>query len=124
MALYQSRSARNCGLLGCNSSALTGGQNSGSSQYRRRNKISPKVIGCGSVSQTNRKSDGLHKGTRHTSCKSWYEFFDALMDLGNCDKLDQSTEAHYMAAENLADVKGYATSDLFVKHPRKDLWKM
>lgn len=29
-----------------------------------------------------------------------------------------------MAIENLPDVKGYATSDLFVKHPTRDLWKM
>lgn len=29
-----------------------------------------------------------------------------------------------MSIENLADVKGYATSDLFVKHPTKNLWKM
>ena len=29
-----------------------------------------------------------------------------------------------MAFENLADVKGFATSDLFIKHPTKNLWKM
>ena len=29
-----------------------------------------------------------------------------------------------MAIENLADVKGFATSDLFIKHPTKNLWKM
>ena len=29
-----------------------------------------------------------------------------------------------MAIENLPDAKGYATSDLFIKHPTKDLWKL
>ena len=30
-----------------------------------------------------------------------------------------------MAVENLPDTRGYATSDLFVRHPTKDyLWKM
>ena len=29
-----------------------------------------------------------------------------------------------MAIENLPDVKGYATADLFIKHPTKNLWKM
>lgn len=30
-----------------------------------------------------------------------------------------------MAVENLLDTRGYATSDLFVRHPTKDyLWKM
>ena len=29
-----------------------------------------------------------------------------------------------MAIENIPDVKGYATSDLFMKHPTKNLWKM
>ena len=36
----------------------------------------------------------------------------------------QTTENNQMAIENLPDVKGYATSDLFMKHPTKDLWKM
>jgi hypothetical protein len=43
---------------------------------------------------------------------------------GNANKLDQSTEAHQMAVENLPDVKGYATADVFVKHPTKNMWKM
>ena len=29
-----------------------------------------------------------------------------------------------MAIENIPGVKGYATSDLFVKHPTENLWKM
>ena len=30
-----------------------------------------------------------------------------------------------MAVENLPDTRGYATSDLFIRHPTKDyLWKM
>ncbi|KAF8547028.1 acetyl-CoA synthetase-like protein, partial [Imleria badia] len=35
-----------------------------------------------------------------------------------------SSEKYPMAVENLPDVKGYATSDLWVKHPTKDLWKI
>ncbi|KAK2461112.1 hypothetical protein APHAL10511_006891 [Amanita phalloides] len=35
-----------------------------------------------------------------------------------------TTESQYMAVENLPDVKGYATSDVFVKHPTKDLWRI
>ncbi|KAF9235375.1 putative nonribosomal peptide synthetase [Melanogaster broomeanus] len=35
-----------------------------------------------------------------------------------------TTENNQMAVENLPDVKGYATSDLFVKHPTKDMWKI
>ena len=40
------------------------------------------------------------------------------------NELDQTTENRQMAVENLPDVKGYATADLFVKHPTKDMWKM
>ena len=47
-----------------------------------------------------------------------------MMVSGNVNMLDQSTERHYMAVENLPDVKGYATLDVFVKHPTKDLWRM
>ncbi|KAF8555340.1 putative nonribosomal peptide synthetase [Imleria badia] len=35
-----------------------------------------------------------------------------------------STKDHRMAIENIPDVKGYATSDVFVKHPTKNLWKI
>ncbi|KAF9238232.1 putative nonribosomal peptide synthetase, partial [Melanogaster broomeanus] len=35
-----------------------------------------------------------------------------------------TTENNQLAVENLPDVKGYATSDLFVKHPTKDLWRI
>ncbi|KAH7890598.1 acetyl-CoA synthetase-like protein [Phlebopus sp. FC_14] len=35
-----------------------------------------------------------------------------------------SSETIEMAIENLPDVKGYATADLFVKHPTKDLWRI
>ncbi|KAH7890585.1 acetyl-CoA synthetase-like protein [Phlebopus sp. FC_14] len=34
------------------------------------------------------------------------------------------TENYHTAVRNLPDVSGYATSDLFVKHPRKDMWKI
>jgi hypothetical protein len=36
-----------------------------------------------------------------------------------------STEKHVLSVENLPDVKGYSTKDLFVPHPtKKGLWKM
>ncbi|KAF8129542.1 acetyl-CoA synthetase-like protein [Boletus edulis] len=35
-----------------------------------------------------------------------------------------STDKHQMAIHNLPDVKGYATSDIFVKHPTKNMWKI
>jgi hypothetical protein len=35
-----------------------------------------------------------------------------------------SSENGSVAVENIPDVKGYATSDLFIKHPTKDLWKI
>ena len=37
---------------------------------------------------------------------------------------NQTTDNYPLAVENLPDVKGYATSDLWVKHPTKNLWKM
>ena len=41
-----------------------------------------------------------------------------------CSPHKQTTENNQMAIENLPDAKGYATSDLFIKHPTKNLWKM
>jgi len=39
--------------------------------------------------------------------------------------ISQTTPMHQMSVENLPDVKGYATSDLFMKHPTiEGLWKM
>ncbi|KAF9223046.1 acetyl-CoA synthetase-like protein [Gyrodon lividus] len=35
-----------------------------------------------------------------------------------------TTETNQMAVENLPDVKGYATSDLFVRHQTKNMWKI
>ena len=46
------------------------------------------------------------------------------MVAGNVDKPRQTTGTDNMAVENLPDVRGYATSDVFVKHPTEDLWKM
>ncbi|KIK79350.1 hypothetical protein PAXRUDRAFT_36462 [Paxillus rubicundulus Ve08.2h10] len=40
------------------------------------------------------------------------------------NKLHQSTENNRVAVENLPDVRGYATADIFVKHPTKDMWKI
>ncbi|KAF9238227.1 acetyl-CoA synthetase-like protein [Melanogaster broomeanus] len=36
----------------------------------------------------------------------------------------KTTETNQMSVENLPDIKGYATSDLFVKHPTKDMWRI
>ena len=37
----------------------------------------------------------------------------------------KTCESHYPAIENLEDIRGYATSDLFIPHPtKKGLWKM
>ena len=58
------------------------------------------------------------------SCKFWYVIFHLVTVAQITNIHDQSTENHRMAVENLPDVKGYATSDVFVKHPTKDLWKM
>ena len=61
----------------------------------------------------------------HTSCKSWYDIFHAAVFWEiRTNELDQTTENRQMAVENLPDVKGYATANLFVKHPIKDMWKM
>ncbi|KIK73022.1 hypothetical protein PAXRUDRAFT_836338 [Paxillus rubicundulus Ve08.2h10] len=35
-----------------------------------------------------------------------------------------SMENNRVAVENLPDVRGYATADIFVKHPTKDMWKI
>ncbi|KAF8546313.1 acetyl-CoA synthetase-like protein, partial [Imleria badia] len=35
-----------------------------------------------------------------------------------------TTENNQVGIENLPDLKGYATSDLFIKHPTKNLWKI
>ncbi|KAG7447195.1 acetyl-CoA synthetase-like protein [Guyanagaster necrorhizus] len=35
-----------------------------------------------------------------------------------------STEKHHVSVHNLTDGLGYATADLFQKHPTKDLWKI
>ncbi|KAN0080413.1 hypothetical protein V8E55_009979 [Tylopilus felleus] len=35
-----------------------------------------------------------------------------------------TTENNQVSIENLTDTKGYATSDLFIKHPTKNLWKI
>ncbi|KAF8550863.1 acetyl-CoA synthetase-like protein [Imleria badia] len=43
-------------------------------------------------------------------------------DMYECHVL--STDGYPVAVENLADVRGYATADLFVKHPTKDMWKI
>ena len=37
----------------------------------------------------------------------------------------KTTDKHHLSIENLDDVRGYATSDIFERHPTKDyLWKM
>ncbi|KAN0082898.1 hypothetical protein V8E55_008693 [Tylopilus felleus] len=49
----------------------------------------------------------------------WVPYGD---DTYECQVL--SSGSYPMAVENLPDVKGYATSDLWVKHPTKNLWKI
>jgi len=52
-------------------------------------------------------------------CFSLYTLFPAL----NISL--QTTSAYQVSVENLPDVKGYATSDVFIKHPTiEGLWKM
>ncbi|KAH0828784.1 acetyl-CoA synthetase-like protein [Lanmaoa asiatica] len=43
-------------------------------------------------------------------------------DIYECHVL--GTDGYPVTVENLADVRGYATGDLFVKHPTKDKWKI
>ncbi|KIJ59312.1 hypothetical protein HYDPIDRAFT_33310 [Hydnomerulius pinastri MD-312] len=43
-------------------------------------------------------------------------------DVYECQVL--ATEGYPVAVENLADIKGYASSDLFIKHPTKDMWRI
>ncbi|KIJ04291.1 hypothetical protein PAXINDRAFT_94863, partial [Paxillus involutus ATCC 200175] len=60
----------------------------------------------------------------------WMRFADNIKirwapqgdDTYECQVL--TTEDHQMAVENLPDVKGYSTLDVFVKHPTKDMWKI
>ncbi|KAJ7440958.1 putative aminoadipate reductase [Mycena latifolia] len=61
----------------------------------------------------------------------WFRFGDSVKvrwvpqgdDIFECQVL--TWENHAPTAENLDDVRGYATSDLFVNHPtRKHLWKL
>ncbi|KAG8221462.1 acetyl-CoA synthetase-like protein [Butyriboletus roseoflavus] len=49
----------------------------------------------------------------------WVPYGD---DVYECQLL--SSENKPLAVENLPDVKGYGTSDLFIKHPTKNLWKI
>ncbi|KIJ16095.1 hypothetical protein PAXINDRAFT_11135 [Paxillus involutus ATCC 200175] len=61
---------------------------------------------------------------------SWMRFGDDIKirwvpqgdDTYECQIL--SAENNRVAVENLPDVRGYATGDLFVKHPTKDMWKI
>jgi hypothetical protein len=59
------------------------------------------------------------------SCKYWYEiFFTVLWLVENVNHAYQTTKDTQMAIENIPDVKGYATADVCVKHPTKDMWRM
>ncbi|KAF8838002.1 putative nonribosomal peptide synthetase [Paxillus ammoniavirescens] len=61
---------------------------------------------------------------------SWMRFGDDINvrwvsqgdDTYECQIL--STENNRVAVENLPDVRGYATADIFLKHPTKDMWKI
>ncbi|GJE92564.1 acetyl-CoA synthetase-like protein [Phanerochaete sordida] len=62
----------------------------------------------------------------------WLQFNEEEVDLrlipqsdGNYELHVLTGKAHSVAVENLPDVKGYATSDLFVPHPtKKGLWRI
>ncbi|KAF9223036.1 acetyl-CoA synthetase-like protein [Gyrodon lividus] len=59
---------------------------------------------------------------------NWFRFADYIRWVPQGDGTFEcqvlTTETNQMAVENLPDVKGYATSDLFVKHPTKNMWKI
>ncbi|KAF9223042.1 putative aminoadipate reductase [Gyrodon lividus] len=59
---------------------------------------------------------------------NWFRFADNIRWVPQGDGTYEcqvlTTETNQMAVENLPDVKGYATSDLFVKHPTKNMWKI
>lgn len=39
--------------------------------------------------------------------------------------IQQTCDTHKPAVENILDVRGYATNDLFIPHPtKKGLWRM
>ena len=121
--LSLSRLATSCGPPEYNLPAVTAGRNSDFSCQHLTGKISAMGLGCGCISERSRKSGGRRKETRNLSCKYWYDI-SCLLVSGNVHKIWQTTEADSVAVENLPDVRGYATSDVFVKHPTEDLWKM
>ncbi|CAL1703594.1 unnamed protein product [Somion occarium] len=76
-------------------------------------------------------SQGLDADVKTTADWAWFSFGDIV----NCRWIDQgdgtyelhflTCETHQPAIENLPDVKGYATSDLFEPHPKKKgLWRI
>ena len=121
--LSLSRLATSCGPPEYNLPAVTAGRNSDFSCQHLTGKISAMGLGCGCISERNRKSGGCPKETRNSSCKYWYGIA-CIMVQGDANERCQTTETDNMAVENLPDVRGYATSDVFVKHPTEDLWKM
>ncbi|KAI0087796.1 hypothetical protein BDY19DRAFT_1010558 [Irpex rosettiformis] len=61
----------------------------------------------------------------------WFQFSDAVKPRfvpqsdGKYELHYLTCETHHPSVENLPDVKGYATSDLFIPHPtKKGLWKI
>jgi hypothetical protein len=51
-------------------------------------------------------------------CKEFASFAPAIEPSLGC----QTTESYQVSIENLTDVKGYATLDLFMKHPTRNLF--
>lgn len=64
-----------------------------------------------------------------TSVKYWYV---CLLSIGELKGdpvgfvcVGQTSPTHQLSVENLPDVKGYATGDVFIKHPTiEGFWKM
>ena len=82
------------------------------------------VIGRGCDSLIVLAFDGSPRETVPTSYKCWCVF---LLSTIECPVLApwKATDKYAVAVENLPDVRGYATSDLFIPHPtREGLWKM
>jgi len=51
--------------------------------------------------------------------------YEIILNMITHEIYHQTCDTHRLSVENIPNVKGYTTSDLFVPHPSKDLfWKM
>lgn len=82
-----------------------------------------KSYGSGCDLDQTPRSDGFLRMTGHTNVKFWC--VSISISVSDLNIFLQTTATHQVSVENLPDVKGYATSDAFIKHPTVDgLWKM